>query len=280
MGSKKQGLYEESLEKASRLVSHIRHSPLASDILEGECRPQAKNATRWNSSNKMLHSLLNIDPEKLDQLNCPVKLTKYELNLIKEITGILIPFEVATLECQGKNVVTSSKVISCIHGLKAELEQLSQRYKSKMITTLKSSVKKRLKIFEDMEIFQLASLLDPRFKMDWCSPEEVMFMKSLLKSKVDEIMPTTTEEKGSLQENMEAPSKKCKLFRSMTPSALMSSPLCTLTSTLSQVDSYLKQNHSTLPQLTILALRYLCIPASSAPVERLFSIAGKVFHPE
>lgn len=32
--------------KASRLVSHIRHSALASDILEGECRPQAKNATR------------------------------------------------------------------------------------------------------------------------------------------------------------------------------------------------------------------------------------------
>ena len=110
--------------KASRLVSHIRHSALASDILEGECRPQAKNATRWNSSNKMLRSLLNIDPAKLDQLDCPVKLSKYELNLIKEITDILTPFEVATLECQGENVVTSSKVIPCIRGLKAELEQL------------------------------------------------------------------------------------------------------------------------------------------------------------
>ena len=95
--------------KASYLVSHIRHSALASDILEGECRPQAKNATRWNSSNKMLRSLLNIDPAKLDQLDCPVKLTKYELNLIKEVTDILTPFEVATLECQGENV-TSSKI--------------------------------------------------------------------------------------------------------------------------------------------------------------------------
>ena len=26
--------------------------------------------------------------------------------------------------------------------------------------------------------------------------------------------------------------------------------------------------------------KYLCIPASSAPVERLFSIAAKVIHPE
>uniref|UniRef100_A0A0P4VUB7 HAT C-terminal dimerisation domain-containing protein n=1 Tax=Scylla olivacea TaxID=85551 RepID=A0A0P4VUB7_SCYOL len=245
----------------------------------------------------MLRSLLNIDPPKLDQLNCPVKLTKYELNIIKEITDILTPYEVATLECQGENVVTSSrviKVIPSIRGLKAELEHLSQTYKSKMITTLKSSIEKRLKIYEDMEMFQLASLLDPCFKMDWWSPE-VMFMKFLLKSKVDEIMPTTTEEKGSLQENKETPTKKCKLFRFMTPSASTSSSLCTLTSTLSQVESYLsqprteddsdpllfwEQNQSTLPQLTILALQYLCIPVSSAPVERLFSIARKVIHHE
>lgn len=58
--------------KTLHLVSHIHHSALASNILEGECRPQAKNATRWNSSNKMLCSLLNNDPAKLDQLNCPV----------------------------------------------------------------------------------------------------------------------------------------------------------------------------------------------------------------
>ncbi|XP_076065166.1 zinc finger BED domain-containing protein 4-like [Oratosquilla oratoria] len=242
----------------------------------------------------MLRSLLNIDPTKLDQLDCPVKLSKHELNLIKEITDILTPFEVATLQCQGENV-TSSKVIPCIRGLRAELELLSQTYKSNMITTLKSSIEKRLKIYEDMEMFQLASLLDPRFKMDWCSPEEVNLMKSLLKTKVDEIISTGNKEKDSLQENKEAPRKKCKLFRFMTPSSSTSSSLCTLTSTLSQMESYLsqpiteddsdpllfwEQNQSTLPQLTILALQYLCIPASSAPVERLFSIAGKVFRPE
>ena len=40
---------------------------------------------------------------------------------------------------------------------------------------------------------------------------------------------------------------------------------------------YWEQHQQQFPQLTSLAMRYLAIPASSAPVERLFSIAGKVF---
>lgn len=41
-----------------------------------------------------------------------------------------------------------------------------------------------------------------------------------------------------------------------------------------------KVNEQRFPGLSKLALKYLCTPVSSAPVERLFSIAGKVFKPE
>ena len=64
---------------------------------------------------------------------------------------------------------------------------------------------------------------------------------------------------------------------------------------LSQVEEYLnspclpedtdslvfwKTHQHQLPQMADLASHYLHIPASSAPVERLFSVAGKVFRPD
>lgn len=43
---------------------------------------------------------------------------------------------------------------------------------------------------------------------------------------------------------------------------------------------YWEVNHEKFPHLAALAQKHLCIPASSGPVERLFSVAGKIFRPD
>ena len=63
------GTGSTAIAKGAKLVSHVRHSCLASDLLEDGYKLQAKNDTRWNSTLFMLKSLLTADPLKLEKFN-------------------------------------------------------------------------------------------------------------------------------------------------------------------------------------------------------------------
>ena len=43
---------------------------------------------------------------------------------------------------------------------------------------------------------------------------------------------------------------------------------------------YWKMHSKSFPCLSTLAMKYLAVPASSAPVERTFSVGGKIFRPD
>lgn len=63
---------------------------------------------------------------------------------------------------------------------------LSRDYNCRLLSTLKHSVDSRLSKYERMEFFQLATVLDPHFKLDWCADTEVERVKSILISKAEE----------------------------------------------------------------------------------------------
>ena len=150
-----------------------------------------------------------------------------------------------------------------------------------MISTLITSINKRLQRYESNDAFKLATVLDPRWKLDWCLADEVEDIKSLVNDKVASVGPVND----------------ATIDRADTPPAPKKNQVVSLygkkpTSLQSEIDDYLdqptisddadplvywEQHQQQFPQLTSLAMRYLAIPASSAPVERLFSIAGKVF---
>lgn len=285
------------LSKASGIVSHVKKSIHSSEILESEKRLKAANVTRWNSQLTMIRSILNIPEEKLESLNTN-QLTTYDRKILEDLVEILTPFETATQCIQGDKVITSSMVVPCVRVLKSTMENLCQKYTSKFVSTLKASVHKRLSKYEEYDAFLLASALDPRFKLKWCTTStEYDNVKAKLIQKLDtgfvDVTTDSTESNMIDMQDNEPPTKKAKTFFS----SLIDRPAdSTTTDKIDElVEEYLrtpclaqeedplvfwKNNQERFPALAKIAPNFLCIPASSAPVERLFSIAGKVFRPD
>ena len=76
-GLSKSGLLFKVITKASKVVSFVRKSTHATDLMEGEWILQTAFATRWNSPLTTIHCILTMSSEKLDKLDC-VKLSFYE----------------------------------------------------------------------------------------------------------------------------------------------------------------------------------------------------------
>ena len=286
-GFKQAGAINKVIAKTSKIVSHVRQSTTASDIMDNEKKLQANNVTRWNSQMKMIRSVLDAPDEKLEQLKT-AKLTTYEKNILRDLAEILQPFEEATDLVQSSNTVSSSLVIPCILGLRSHLTAVASTYNCKFLTELRSSLERRLSSYLKREEFQLASILDPRFKLDWCSGvEQKALMSALLTRHAESRQPAPMVPEKSCDP---PPKKRSKLlsFMAMDKSTSQidqeNEPQEYLCDVCIPEDSdpllWWQSQESNLPTLASLAQHYLAIPGSSAPVERLFSIAGKVFRPD
>ena len=150
---------------------------------------------------------------------------------------------------------------------------------------------------QDHENFCLASILDPRFKLRWCTEAEKDDLRGLLCQKVSELN-SNGEVVQVEQQQGEAPEPQCKRkrlecsqlfqFMSTTPEVPSTDSEPAESELRSYFDSpsepissnpliYWSNNKDKYKRLCVIAQNVLALPASSAPVERLFSIAGKVF---
>ena len=168
-GLKKAGQINIVIKRCSNLVSFTRRSIIATDVLNGEKRPQNDNVTRWNSQLKMIRSVLCIPESKLSELDGAPKLSAYDRNVLRDIVEILTPFEEATDSVQVDHVPSAGYVLPCIKGLSHHLKGMVSKYHSALVNGLKSSLERRMPYYEGNETYILAAMLDPRFKLRWCS---------------------------------------------------------------------------------------------------------------
>ena len=282
------------LGKTSKIVNHVHKSTVATELLADEPRLQPANATRWNSQMKMIRSVLKTSEEKLNQLDAPT-LGAYERNILRDMAEILEPFEEATDYVQKQNSASSGYVLPCIRGLQYHLNEMNSKYNSGFVHTLKQSLDKRMAQYENNRSFRMPACLDARFKLGWTRDTAE---SSRVQAELTLVARTSSDEPVVDQAVREGPTDavpRSKLFRFMAtapPTQGTQASACPIAAEVQQylsepciadnADSiqYWQGQMVNLPTLAKLAKRYLSLQASSAPVERIFSIAGKVFRPD
>lgn len=287
-------MFTKVISKVSTIISYVHKSCIATDILSGENRLQSSVPTRWNSQIIMIKSILKVDKEKLNTLNT-AKLASYELNSLRDFVEILSPFEEATKIAQIENEVSSSLVIPCIRGLRAQMTTLCDKYSNGLVRELTESLERRLSKYESGDIYKIASTLDPRFKLKWCKNRvEKDLIKGYMLSKMVEVQLNKQNLPVILKCQDELPMpKRTKLFSFMESDD--EEEACTTYTDETELNDYLskpsvpidsnpltfwKNHENKYHKLSLLAQKYLAIPASSAAVERLFSVAGKIYRPD
>ena len=300
---------QKLLGKCRHLVSHFKHSALASDNLgkkqkvlgfKKPLRVIQEVATRWNSTFHMLQRLVVLkQPIRLyleDAMNetdqKSYDLTDSQWSVVKGLLSILEAVDQVTITLSGKKYSTLSWCLPLLFGLRdaAKQEENDSTTLSGIKRKLTDQLNQRFKLnnLEMSSALVLAAALDPRFrKLSFLSKSEQDKLQRILLQKASNVDCTvTTDDRGEppvkkrpsvldrllgedkdIEEDDEAVStlEEIKMYFQERPIKRKEDPLF-----------WWRGNASRFPHLAVLAQKYLGIPATSTPSERVFSVAGIV----
>jgi hypothetical protein len=274
-----------------------------------------KNLTRWNSTLFMIRSVLNLSPEDMKTIrnNMPSKtadqkaikrnfdITTVEREMLSELKQLLEMFEFVTDELQS-NRINISRVYPCIqyllNNLKAKDEfgnDVVYEYTGALRDGLVESLKKRFGVLIKDDLFIISTLLDPNFGLSYLEVEDQQRARSKLISMIrrkeaEQLVISSNSEKENNSENLKIKNlleKRGSNFPQFKPiqhvkKDIIEDLVDNYISTISSGDFkqcalvFWKAHEVKFKAIAEIARKYLGVPASSAAVERIFSISGHI----
>ncbi|XP_071051249.1 E3 SUMO-protein ligase ZBED1-like [Onthophagus taurus] len=315
MNTLKHADLQQLLEKCKNIVGHFKRSTVASGEL-AKMQDQMKLpllkvkqdvSTRWNSCLTMMQRLEELKvPLSAAMSNLPGSpslLSSEDWALIKDCICILKPIEAMTSELSGEKYITLSIIIPLIRGVQHAVENAQPITSTGKVlqTNFHDILLRRLGYVESSKICAKATLLDPRLKI--LAFDKVINGNQALKwitQEVEDLIVTITQHLET--PNSEIPCTQGRADSSENQASLLwehfdikakqefsaSTPTHSAEAQIKQyldlplVDRKLnpldfwESKKEMFPQLYKLANKYLCVPATSVPSERVFSKADEL----
>lgn len=269
--------------------------------------------TRRNSSLLMIKRLMDLKESLSAALvsiqNAPTMLTSEQRDNIAECVNLLEPFFQMTEKLSGEKYPTISMVIPIVRGLFAAVYEVKANtvVGQELRNNLISGIQTRLGQVEKNKIIAYSTLLDPRFKKagfgnmsnareaeDGLKEELALLCRNETNFKRNKDHTNQELERVEFQNAQAEDKAKSKvnlwsvLQKNLSEVKNTTNPTCFSTLMLRQYfetphedlnscpGKYWIENKNSFKQLSQLALKYLCIPATSVPSERIFSTAGQI----
>lgn len=277
--------------------------------IDKELKLKQDVVTRWNSSLSMIERMLllkePLSATMVSLTNSPQSLNNEEWAILEDCVPLLKPLEMATAELSADSYVTLSVVIPLVRALQMHI--LSQECSTTIGQALKNSLlqkmSERLAPYERRTVPAAATFMDPRFKklgfgVDSNATAAENFIKDELTrlcrfdtiSVSKEVILSEGASTSSASPEQDPKQKTINFWQSFdnkvksiqTQATPQSSSIIILKSYNDMVYEnrhnnpllFWTKNKQLFPELFKLAKKYLCVPATSVPAERIFSKAG------
>ena len=299
----------KAVARCKQLVSHFNHSSKSSYLLKQKQYDLKHKqhhliqsvATRWNSSFCMMERVIE-QQQPLSATLSQIRKgdlmpTDSEISAMYSFVEFMKPFVQMTEAIGGEKWVTISSVRPLIHKITHVFLQLSEG-DSAMVKEMKQLMLAKMNEYYgegcDMEVLDKAMLLDPRFKNVSFVSSDILLPE--LKQTAREISRLPTSDTNASSTTTDPAVKNGGKLMSLLNDIIHSpddyiEPVekanLELQRYLSDViadqfDSnghlnplqWWKQNTARYPCISVLARKYLSIPATSIPSERAFSLTG------
>ncbi|XP_059096593.1 zinc finger BED domain-containing protein 4-like [Tigriopus californicus] len=288
-------------EIASKVVELTRRSTLIAEAFETIQKNQGRTKvqkliqdvpTRWNSSFEMMERLL--------ELRGPVSMLLTEPGMrervgivdsntwqgLQEATEVLRPLYEATIELSGERCTTGSKIIPLTKMLFLKIDSLIRdgltgSLKSDLALAIQRNLHRRFGMLENNVELAIATMLDPRFKTKCFRDDSKTIAASnqiLAELTESQILPRPSNPGSNIPHSFLWESFDEVISDQVSVQTVLQGYLndARQPRLSNPVKWWREIGRDKFPPLLNLAKKYLSIPATSVPSERVFSVAGQV----